>query len=243
MSNIVILPSEFKIKNVSFNPPKKNAVGGQSVLLSYYNETTGNKGPLIIQTPKCKMPFGPDITENDGKITRYSINYGLADNESKNENLVQFTDIIKMIDEKVKKEALTECADEWFGKTHSEEMISEMYKSAIKRSKGDKYPPTFKIKLPVKINNDKLIPLFDIYDDKREKMEILNNNVIDISCLEKGAEACSIIQCTGIWWVGTTQFGVGYKVIQSKIYPTQKLVGYSIVDDEEEQIEDEDEEN
>ena len=241
MSNIVILPSEFKIENVSFNPPKKNVVGGQSVLISYYNETTGNKGPLIIQTPRCKMPFGPDISENDGKVTKYSINYGLAGDDSKNENLTKFTEIIKQIDDKVKKEAREDSADTWFGKIHSQEMIEEMYKSAIKRSKADKYPPTLKIKLPVKINNDKVMPQFDIYDDKREKIDIINNNIIDISCLEKGAEACSIIQCTGIWWVGTTQFGVGYKIIQSKVFPTQKLVGYSIVDDEEEeQINDED---
>ena len=61
----VTLPSDFKIENVSFKEPKKNAVGGQSILLNYQNDLINKNGPLILQTPKMRIPFGLDITEAD----------------------------------------------------------------------------------------------------------------------------------------------------------------------------------
>ena len=42
----VILISEFDIKNVSFKEPRKNAVGGQSILLNYTNPKTKKMVPL-----------------------------------------------------------------------------------------------------------------------------------------------------------------------------------------------------
>ena len=73
----VILASKFKIENVSFQEPRKNPSGGQSILLNYYNESAKKNGPLLMQTPKMRMPFGPDIStaENGGK--RYSVNTSL----------------------------------------------------------------------------------------------------------------------------------------------------------------------
>ena len=65
----VVLTSTFNIENVSFKEPKKNSAGGQSVLLNYYNEKTKKLGPLLLQTPKMRMPFGPDVStaENGAK--------------------------------------------------------------------------------------------------------------------------------------------------------------------------------
>jgi hypothetical protein len=244
MSNSVVLTSEFKIENVSFGVPRKNAQGGQSVLVSYYNEATDRTGALILQTPRCKMPFGPDIGEFDGKKTnRFSINFSLASKDSQNANLIAFSEIIKAIDDKAKTASKTEHAQNWFGKVHSADMIEEMYKSSIKKSKNEKYASTLKIKLPVKINGDKIVPQFDVYNEKREVQNLINElGDINLECLEKGADSCAIMQCTGLWWVGNTQFGVGWKMCQCKTYPTQKLVGYSIVDEEEEVEEVEEEE-
>ena len=44
MSSPVTLSSDFKLENVSFKEPKKNAVGGTSVLLSYFNDVTKKSG-------------------------------------------------------------------------------------------------------------------------------------------------------------------------------------------------------
>ena len=243
MSSSVVLPSEFKIENVFFNPPKKNSLGGQSVLVSYFNEATNKTGPLLLQTPKCRMPFGADITEGDKKTRKYSINISLAHAESENENLKIFTNILKAIDDKAKKHSRNEEAINWFNKVHSEDMINEMYKSAIKKSKNDKYAPTLKIKLPMKNSGEKITPLFDIYNDKKTLENLLNEDAseVNLECFTKGGEYTGIIQCTGVWFVGNTSFGIGFKTVQAKVSRQDKLVGYQIVDDDE-LIEEEDDE-
>ena len=101
----VVLTSNFKLENVSFKEPKKNAVGGQSVLLNYFNESTKKSGPLVMQTPKMRMPFGPDISESDTGIKKYSVNTSLANSESTNNNLKVFTEIIRVLDSHTKKYA------------------------------------------------------------------------------------------------------------------------------------------
>jgi len=245
MSSQVILPSEFKIDNVSFNPPKKNTQGGQSVLISYYNEATEKSGPLILQTPRCRVPFGADIDDKaDKKSRKFSINISLANAESTNENLQKFTEIIKAIDDKAKKYSRGDGAMSWFGKVHSEEMVSELYKSAIKRSKNEKYPPTLKVKLPVKTNGDKLVPQFDVYNDKKELITLVteDGSDVDFSCFPGGSEFTGIIQCTGVWFVGSTSFGIAFKCVQTKVSSSNKLVGYQIVDEEELVDEEDDEE-
>jgi hypothetical protein len=241
----VVLSSNFKIENVSFKEPKKNAVGGQSVLLNYYNEKTKKAGPLVMQTPKMRMPFGPDISESDTGIKKYSVNTSLSNEESNNNNLKVFTEIIRVLDSHTKKYA-TENSELWFGKKQKPDVLEEFYKSAEKKSKNDKYPSTLKLKLPVKVNGEKNIPQFDIYNDSKEVINIINNSEIDLSCLEKGSDIVAIIQCTGVWFVGKTQFGLGWKVVQLQTFKSQKLVGYSIIDEdpdeEEEEVEEEVEE-
>ena len=242
----VILSSNFKVANVSFKEPKKNAVGGQSVLLNYFNDETKKTGPLLIQTPKMRMPFGPDISEGDNGAKKFSINTSLATSDSTNQNLNVFTEIIRVLDEHTKNFAV-ENSELWFGKKQKLEVLEEFYKSAEKKSKNEKYANTIKLKLPVikKQPDDKLVPQFEIYNESKELVNIIQNGDVDLSCLEKGGEIVAVIQCTGVWFVGKTQFGLGWKVVQLKTYKNQKLVGYSIIDDdpeEEEEVEEEEEE-
>lgn len=237
----VTLVSNFKIENVSFKEPKKNAVGGQSVLLNYFYENTKKSGPLILQTPRMRMPFGPEIYESDTGFKKYSVNTSLANLDSNNSNLKLFTEIIRNLDTFTKKYA-TDNSELWFGKKQKAEVIEEFYKSPEKKSKLDKYPSTLKLKLPVKVNGDKSIPQFNIYNDSKEIINIVDNSDIDISCLEKGSDVIAIIQCTGVWFVGKTQFGLGWKVVQLQTFKTQKIVGYSIIDEDPEEEEEEVEE-
>ena len=53
-SSVVILSTDFKCENVTYKEPRKNTVGGQSILQNYFNELTGKNGPLVIQTPKLR---------------------------------------------------------------------------------------------------------------------------------------------------------------------------------------------
>ena len=228
----VTLSSDFKIENVSFKEPKKNTVGGQSILLNYQQNESSNKyGPLILQTPKMRIPFGLDIAEGDNGVKKYSINTSLANDDTSNINLKTFTEIIRKLDEHTKKFA-EENSELWFGKKHKSDVLEEFYKSAEKKSKNEKYPSTLKLKLPLKTVGDKQVPQFDIYNDNKELINLVIDGEIDLSCLEKGSEVIAIIQCTGVWFVGKTQFGLGWKIIQLKTFKNQKIVGYSIIDDD-----------
>ena len=158
-TNQVIQANHFSIENVSFKEPRKNAIGGQSILLNYMNDK--KSGPLIMQTPKMRIPFGPDISESDTGVKKFSINTSLAANDSTNTNLIKFTEVIRRLDEHTKKFA-SDNSEEWFGKKQKPDVLEEFYKSAEKKSKMDKYPSTLKLKLPVKMNGDKSIPQFDL---------------------------------------------------------------------------------
>ena len=238
MSSPVTLLSDFKLNNVSFKEPKKNAVGGTSILLNYFNDATKKSGPLILQTPKVRIPFGSATDLSDNGIKKYSVNVSLAHGDNSNANLKVFSEIIRVLDQKTKEFAF-ENSEEWFGKKQKAEVIEEFYKSAEKKAKNDKYANTLKLKLPVKkgIDNNPPSPLFDIYNDSKEIVNIVQNGDIDLSCLEKGSEIVAIIQCTGVWFVGKSQFGLGWKVIQLKTYKNQRIIGYSIVDDDPEEQE------
>lgn len=237
----VILASDFKLSNVSFKEPKKNAVGGQSVLLNYYNESTKKMGPLIMQAPKMRMPFGPDISESDTGVKKYSINTSLANEDTLNANLKVFTELIRGLDEHTKAYG-AENSELWFGKKQKSEVLEEFYKSAEKKSKNDKYPSTLKLKLPTKLVGEKIVPQFDIYNESKELVNIIHDSEIDISCLEKGGEVVPIIQCTGVWFVGKTQFGLGWKIIQLKTFKNHKIVGCAIIDEDADEDEGEEEE-
>lgn len=245
-----IFANDFKMEDVVFKEPKKNAAGGQSILLNYTHPVTKKSGPLIIQTPKMKTPFGVAADKPDGAtITKYSINGSLAGKDNNNENLKAFTNIIHNLD-KYAQEMAVQNSEEWFGKKYKADVISEFYKSAEKVPKDPKYPSTLKMKLPTRIVNDKTVPQFDIYNESKEIVNIVvNDNELDLSCLQKGGEIVALLQCSGIWFVGKNQFGLGWRVLQIKTFTTQKLVGYSIIDDdpdeeeeEEEEVEEEDDE-
>lgn len=237
----VILASEFKLSNVSFKDPKKNAVGGQSILLNYYNESTKKSGPLVMQAPKMRTPFGPDISESDTGVKKYSINASLANDDTTNTNLRTFTELVRSIDEHTKAFA-AENSELWFGKKQKSEVLEEFYKSAEKKSKNEKYPSTLKLKLPTRVVGEKTIPQFDIYNESKELVNIIDDSEIDISCLEKGGEIVPIIQCTGVWFVGKTQFGLGWKIVQLKTFKNNKIIGCAIIDEEVEEVEEEEEE-
>ena len=237
MSSPVILPTNFDIKNVSFSDPRKNPVGGQSIFLNYKNDNDFKTGPVILQTLKMRIPFGVGVSDLDNSGTlKYALNAALAEKGSENEKLKEFTELIRSIDEHTLKYA-TNNSEKWFGKVQKAEILEEFYKSAEKKSKNDKYASTIKLKLPIRGKDDKQHPDFKIYDDTKKEVDLVKNSEIDLSCLEKGSEIIAIIQCTGVWFVGKTQFGVGWKIVQIKTFKNKKIVGYSIVDDEEDEEE------
>tara|TARA_B100000035_G_C21032170_1_gene569033 strand:- start:42 stop:758 length:717 start_codon:yes stop_codon:yes gene_type:complete len=236
MSHTIVLPNEFESDAINFLPPKSNKLGGQSVLINYNPEGSDKNGAFILQTCRIRVPFGIDSSKPENGPIKYHISISLANDETQNEQLRLFTQNVRCIDDKAKEHAMENTA--WFGKKLSKELVGEFYKSAEKFPKDSKWPSTLKVKLPFDRNGN---PQFVLYDENKKPIEILDSDGnFNTSCIPRGCEAVCLLQSTGVWFVGKTQYGVGYKLLQAKIYKSNKLTGYSIVDSDEETSEAED---
>jgi hypothetical protein len=231
MSHTIVLPSEFDESSIKFLAPRVNKMGGQSVLINYDNDQTS--GAFILQTCRIRIPFGVDQSKpQNGEPVKYHISVAMANDETQNAQLRQFTENVRTIDNKAKEYASSDTT--WFGKKLSEELVGEFYKSAEKFPRDTKWPSNLKVKLPI-ING---VPQFVLYDENKKPIKMVDEDGnVDHSAIPRGSEAVCLIQSTGVWFVGKTQFGVGYKLLQAKIYKSNKLSGYSIVDSEDEEEE------
>ena len=231
MAHTIVLPNEFESDAINFLPPKQNKLGGQSVLVNYNPSGSDRGGAFILQTCRVRIPFGIDShkPENGGPV-KYHFSLSMANDETQNEGLKQFTQNIRSIDAKAKMHPQE--SDSWFSKKLSAELVNEFYKSAEKFPKDPKWPSNLKVKLPF---DKKGAPQFVVYDEKKKPVDVVDaDGNVNTDSIPKGCEAVCLIQSTGVWFVGKTQYGVGYKLLQAKIYKSNKLSGYSIVDSEEE---------
>jgi hypothetical protein len=238
MAQQILMTNEFDINNVSFTKPRKNNMGGQNILVNYLAD--GRNGPLILQTPRLRAPFGLDRQDNDGAgPIKYNVNVSLAHGENPNPTVQAFTENIQCVDNFVREKG-AELSESWFGKQKSSEFVNELFRSCEKKPKDGKWASTLKLKLPLRDGK----PTFTIYDDSRTAMSLVSEDgSLNLDCIQRGCEVVAIIQCTGVWFMGKTQFGIGWKVLQMKLYQTNKLIGYSIVDDDPVEEDDEDDNN
>lgn len=229
MSHTIVLSNEFDESAVKFLPPKQNKHGAQFVYVNYNNNETN--GAFILQTCRVRIPFGVDQSRpQNGEPVKYHVSISLANDETQNPQLRQFTENIRSIDDKTKEFAKSDSL--WFGKKLSEELCGEFYKSAEKFPRDPKWPSTLKVKLPFVDGK----PQFAVYNDSKKPVNVVDEDGnVDFSSIPRGCEAVCLIQPTGVWFIGKTQFGVGYKLLQAKIYKSDKLSGYSIVDSEDEE--------
>lgn len=222
-----ILPNDFTVSKLKCGSLRVLDNGGKIVWISYDN------GPLILQTPEMVAPFGLSQWDNDKGGKKITLDLSFKGKESRH-NLSKFYENLAAIDERMVHEAFENSAS-WFKKKTSEEVLKELYTPIIRHAKDkntgeitDRYPATFKVSLPEK--------------DGKWNFEVYNQNkaAVDLSTLEmKGAKVTALIQCLGVWIAGT-KFGVSWKILQMRVVPIRKLEGYSIKDQEEDKVEDED---
>lgn len=239
MAKNILMVNDFNPddKNIVFLPPRPNKMGGQSVLINY-SEDGGRGGPFMLQTCRVRAPFGVDMNDKGPDGPKYHVSVSLANDQTENVNLRKFTDNCRALDDLAKNEPTTNSS--WFGKTLSPELISEFYKSAEKFPKDSKWPSNLKIKLPFDRQGK---PQFVVYDESKKPVDVFDaDGNVDSSFIPKGSELVCLIQPTGVWFVGKTQFGVGYKLLQAKLYKSSKLSGYSIIDDDDKEESEKEEE-
>lgn len=213
----VLLAKNFNVDKLKYSELKIMKSGAKSVYINY----NGNK--VNLQTPILNIPYGvndnmqfikKDDTRKDEE-RKYDITVSFKGMDE-NPKIKQFYDKMKELEQKIIDDAFTNRLA-WFKNNCSgnKDFVSAMFTPIVKHDKdkvtgeyANKYPPTFKAKIPYNSSENKFD--FDCYD--------MDNNEInfnDILANLKGGKAQFIIQLSGIWFSAGI-FGCSWKIVSSK---------------------------
>lgn len=223
--SLVLLPNEFDLHNLSFSEPKKNSMGGTTIVISYTKD--GKTQPLNIQTPRLRSPFGYDAQQPEGsQVVKYAVN--LTVNNS--DNINKFLETIKAIENLVKEKA-AENSEQWFGKKKSIDDID--LNSVIKYPKNEKYDPTIKVKFTYSTKEAR----FALEDENKNPINVWDDSkkTLDLTAISKGCHLLSIIQCTGVYIIRKKEIGIGFRILKARVYCEPTFQNLTIIDDEEDE--------
>ena len=242
----VLLAKNFDVDNLKYSELKVMKSGAKSIYLNY-------KGAKVnLQTPILNIPYGVNdnmqfIKKDEARKDeerKYDITVSFKGMDE-NPKIKQFHDKMKELEQKIIDDAFTNRLV-WFKNNYggNKDVISNMFTPIVKHDKdkttgeyANKYPPTFKAKIPYNSLENKFD--FDCYD-----ME--NNETVfhDILGNLKGGKAQFIIQLSGIWF-SAGMFGCSWKIVSAKFQQinTSKITFVADSDDELANVNDEDDED
>ena len=242
----VLLAKNFNVDKLKYSELKVMKSGAKSVYINY----GGNK--VNLQTPILNIPYG--VNDNTQFIKKdenrkdeerkYDVTVSFKGMEE-NPKLQQFHDKMKELEQKIIDDAFANRLA-WFKNNYngSKDFVSAMFTPIVKHDKdkvtgeiANKYPPTFKAKIPYNSSENKFE--FDCYD--------MDNNEInfnDIVANLKGGKAQFIIQLSGIWFSAGI-FGCSWKIVSAKFQQINmsKITFVADSDDEMNTANDEDDDD
>lgn len=217
MDNL-LLPKQVDLSNLTFGTPKTLDNGGKSIYVGLNNK------PFIVQTPEMEAPFGMTTWNGDKtESSKSTVELSFKGKDS-NKSIEHFYTMLNNMDTKLVEEGMNNSAA-WFKKKYNTtEVVEALYTHMLKHYKdketgevSDKYPPKFRLSIPVK-DNKIVCP---VYNKDKEMM--------DVSDIEKGSKVTAIIQCLGIWVAGG-KFGCSWKVVQLRVVPPASFKGFAFKD-------------
>lgn len=222
-------PSDVDITKIEYSDIKSMNTPGSRQMYINYNGDLG----LIIKTPKMRLPFG--ISKFDGDYPKFTIGMSFDDLD-KNQEIKDFYDFIKSIDDKIIKDAQNKTNSlAWLRKKSvSEDIVKTLYTPSIKRSKDketgeftDKYAPTFKAKLPFYDNTFKN---FTVFNHDKTEIEIGDNFT---ELIGKNSYVSALVTPKPVWFSGG-KFGITWQVAMLKLSKPRDLIGYAFMDSDSE---------
>jgi len=231
----VLLAKNFDVENLKYSELKVMSSGAKSVYINY----KGNK--VNLQTPILNIPYG--VNDNTQFIKKdenrkdeerkYDVTVSFKGMDE-NPKIKQFHDKMKELESKIIDDAFANRLV-WFKNNYSgnKDVVSNMFTPIVKHDKdkltgeyANKYPPTFKAKIPFNALENKFD--FDCYD-----MDNNETNFHDILANLKGGKAQFIIQLSGIWF-SAGMFGCSWKIVSAKFQQinTSKITFVADSDDE-----------
>ena len=225
MTSSICMIKNIDANQITFDPVRKNALGGNVVYLKHKDAPR-----LQIQTPAVAAPFGMStFTDEKTGAVKYSLDISFRGMESE-PKIQEFHDKMLSIDEMLIKEGVAH-SKEWFGKKMSKEVIQEFYRPLVKPSKDpEKYAPTMKFKIPQ--GRDDSISV-DCYNHEKQKVDIME-------ALVPGMKIQGILECSSVWFVGKNMYGISWRLVQVKLHKSEKISGFSFLEDSDEDEEAED---
>ena len=218
--------------------------GAKSIYVNYQ----GYK--INIQTPVLNIPYGvndnmqfiKDDPKRKDETQKYDITVSF-NGIDENQKIKVFHDKLIELENKILEDAFANRVA-WFKNNFdgNKGTVSNMFSRIIRRDKdketgmfADKYPPTFKAKIPYDSSEDKFD--FDSYD--------MDNNEIDfkdyVSNL-KGGKAQFIIQLNGIWF-SAGMFGCSWKIVSGKFQKVNSSKITFVKDSDDDNVDDEDDDD
>ena len=216
--------------------------GAKSVYVNY----SGSK--INIQTPVMNIPYGvndnqkfiKDDPKRKDEPPKYDITVSFKGIDE-NPKIKVFHDKMKELEEKIIDDAFANRLA-WFKNSYggNKDTVSNMFSHIIKHDKdketgeiANKYPPTFKAKIPYNPLEGKFE--FDAYD--------MDNNDINFSEYVgnlKGGRAQFIIQLNGIWF-SAGMFGCSWKIVSGKFQQSNSSKPTFIPDSDDDVVEEDEE--
>ena len=231
----VLLAKNFNVENINYSELKVMKSGAKSVYIVY----KGNK--VNLQTPILNIPYGVNdnmqfIKKDENRKDeerKYDVTVSFKGMDE-NPKIKQFHDKMKELENKIIDDAFANRLV-WFKNNYSgnKDVVSNMFTPIVKHDKdkvtgeyANKYPPTFKAKIPFNSLENKFE--FDCYD-----MDNNETNFHDILANLKGGKAQFIIQLSGIWF-SAGMFGCSWKIVSAKFQQinTSKITFVADSDDE-----------
>ena len=237
----VLLAKNFDVENLKYSELKVMKSGAKSVYINY----KGNK--VNLQTPILSIPYGVNdnmqfIKKDENRKDeerKYDVTVSFKGMDE-NPKIKQFHDKMKELENKIIDDAFSNRLV-WFKNNYggNKDVVSNMFTPIVKHDKdkltgeyANKYPPTFKAKIPYNSFENKFE--FDCYD-----MDNNETNFNDILANLKGGRAQFIIQLSGIWF-SAGMFGCSWKIVSAKFQQinTSKITFVADSDDDNEKDDD-----
>jgi hypothetical protein len=240
----VLLAKNFDTNKLKYSELKVMKSGAKSVYINY----NGNK--VNLQTPVLNIPYGVNdnmqfIKKDDNRKDeerKYDVTVSFKGMDE-NPKIKQFHDKMKELENKIIDDAFANRLV-WFKNNYggNKDVVANMFTPIVKHDKdkltgeyANKYPPTFKAKIPYNSFENKFE--FDCYD-----MDNNETNFNDILANLKGGKAQFIIQLSGIWF-SAGMFGCSWKIVSAKFQQINTSKITFVADSDDDNANDEDDED
>ena len=214
------MPNEFDATLMSYGAPRTLDSGARHVRVNY----RPRRGPWYVQTPDMIAPFGVAKWENPGTSSKYSLELSFRDSEDR-EDLQEFRSMLDAMGSRIVDDAFSGTLQTHTKKFTSREVVDMFFQSPVKMPKDDKYAPNFKVTLPVGDKDEFTFPTYQV-DAKNARPTLVDLRSVQT----KGAIFTVIMQCTGIWVAGGSNFGISWKAVQVRVQPPASKTDYSFKD-------------